>query len=217
MTLEYDVDSSWKHIGYDAPDDYFAETADGSGEFTFKMNIPLAALDAEGDYSVQVDADGNAQVHQTSADHSKWGAYDHWTFDCSATFDSAFETYFSMADIYSDASGGRTVLPKMMLPPYLAMDKWVITGWSEWGDECKAMVQSDQTVLGSLLKTVPSFSLDTLGEQTFDANSAAVCSLIRETILMKWGDTANQPGVQQSCSVDAEWTIKVEWAQQPGS
>lgn len=215
MTLEYDVESEWKHIGYDAPADYFAETAYGSGEFTFKMNIPLAALDAEGDYSVMVDADGNASVHQTSTDYSEYAAYDHWAFDCNATYAGAFDSYFMFGDIYSDTSGGRTVLSKLMLPPWLSTSTWNVSGW-HGGYDCRPIVEGDQAVLTSLLKTVPSFSLDELGKQTLSANSSAVCSLIREVIIQKLNTTAKQPGVQQSCSVDAEWTIKIEWAQQPG-
>ena len=99
MTVDYDVDSSWKHIGYDAAADYFAETADGSGEFTFKAFIPVAALDAEGDYSVPVDANGNGSVAQTSTDYSQWSAYYHWEFDCQASYQGAWDTYFMFEDI----------------------------------------------------------------------------------------------------------------------
>jgi hypothetical protein len=103
-----------------------------------------------------------------------------------------------------------------MLPPWLSTSTWNVSGWHGGGSDCRPIVEGDQAVLTSLLKTVPAFSLDELGEQTLSANSSAVCSLIREVIIHKLNTTAQQPGVQQSCSVDAEWTIKVEWAQQPG-
>ena len=216
MTVDYDVDSSWKHIGYDAPADYFAETADGSGKFTFKMFIPIAALNAEGNYSVPADASGRASVAQTSVDYSQWSAYYHWEFDCNGSYQGAWDTYFMFEDIYSDTTGGRTVLSKLILSPYIAGQNWTVGGWHGGGSDCRGIVDGDFVVLGSLLKNIPAFSLDKLGEQTFDANSPAVCSNIREMIIGKWNTIPNQPGVQQSCSVDAEWTINVEWAQQPG-
>ncbi len=216
MTVDYDVDSSWKHIGYDAPADYFAETADGSGKFTFKMFIPIAALNAEGNYSVPADASGRASVAQTSVDYSQWSAYYHWEFDCNGSYQGAWDTYFMFEDIYSDTTGGRTVLSKLILSPYIAGQNWTVGGWHGGGSDCRGIVDGDFVVLGSLLKNIPSFSLDKLGEQSLSANSSAVCSNIREMIIGKWNTIPNQPGVQQSCSVDAEWTINVEWAQQPG-
>jgi len=118
------------------------------------------------------------------------------------------------SDIYSDAGGNRTLVPGLVMAPF--PDKWTATGWHGGGSPCEAIVVGDYVVLGSLLKNMPAFSLDKLGDQTFQANSSAICSSMRDVLIDKWNTVPDQPGVQQSCSVDAEWTINVKWAQDAG-
>jgi hypothetical protein len=213
MKADYDVDAAWKHIGFDAAADYFLETAASSGSMTFKVFIPASAVHQEGQRGASATSTGSGNGTYTSTDYSYYSAYSHWEWDCAVTFSGEWFNAFMYKDIYSDASGKRFVVPGQFLLPWEIAQSSGTTGGS---GICAAHSGHLTVERAILVGNIPVFTLDQEGPQVYTANSGAICNAIRTELLNYWNTIPDQPGVQQSCSVDVTWTIDVKWGGQPG-
>ncbi|HUG15307.1 MAG TPA: hypothetical protein VMM78_09835 [Thermomicrobiales bacterium] len=213
MTLNYDVDSRWRHIGYYKSWEYFEEDANGSGTITFNTYIPFTAAAVDGFQDFALTGIGHGSAVMTSTEHSEVGAFWHWEQNCASVFNTEWVGVLGVNEIYADANGVNYVDIYKARAPY--WHQLIHSGTRARGSACPGAMPP-LTVVEAVTSNVPTFTLEGGTLQQFVANEAAICEAIGVSLAFPWHTIPDQPGVKQSCSADVIWTIEVTWAQPPG-
>jgi hypothetical protein len=209
MTVDYNVRSTWKHIGFDAAADYFQETANGSGQMTFRVHIPAEAVNNSGKQAAPSTAKGQGSGNYTTIDYTQYKAYWHWVWDCTTAFNGEWWSVLMIDEIFSDNAGTRYVKPGSQMLPY---EITTTSGTHSGGADCDA--QKRLIVESAIIqKNIPTFKLDQSGPQYYTANQDAVCAAIRAEVIKYWHEIPAQPGVSAGCTANVNWTIDVRWGQ----